>query len=57
LDGIEKVKSRFVVVHSKAFRARAKLIRLVVKKAGTVIDLATTLELRRITELTTAAKG
>jgi hypothetical protein len=55
-DEIEKMRSRFVEVYSKAFRARVKVIRSVVKKDGTVIDLAETLDLRQITELITAAK-
>ena len=56
-DEIEKVKSRFVEVHSRALRARAKVIRSIVKKDGTVIDLATTLDPRQITELIAAARG
>ena len=55
-DEIGKMKSRFMEVHSKAFRARVKVIRSIVKKDGVVIDLAKTLDLRRITELITAAK-
>ncbi|HEX8719882.1 MAG TPA: hypothetical protein VF736_04515 [Pyrinomonadaceae bacterium] len=56
-DEIEKMKSGFTEVHSKAFRTRVRVIRSVVKKDGTVIDLARTLDLRRITELIKAAKG
>ena len=55
-DEIEKMKSRFMEVTSKAFRARVKVIRSIVRKDGTVIDLAKTLDLRQITELITAAK-
>lgn len=54
-DEIEKIKSRFMEVISKAFRARVKVIRSIEKKDGTVIDLAKTLDLRRITELITSA--
>lgn len=55
-DEIEKMKSRFIEVYSKAFRARVKVIRSIVKQDGTMIDLAKTLDLRQITELITAAK-
>ena len=55
-DEIERMKSGFVEVHSRAFRARVKVIRSIVKKDGTVIDLATTLDLRQITELITKAR-
>ncbi len=53
---VERIKSGSVAVHSKAFRARAKVIRSVVKKDGTEIKLAETLDLRQITSLMTAAK-
>jgi len=53
---IEQIKSKFIDVHSKAFRARVKVIRAVVKKDGTVIDFARTLDLRQITELITTAR-
>ena len=56
-DEIEKSTSRFIEVHSKAFRARVKVIRAVVKKDGTVINFAETLDLRRITELINTARG
>ncbi|HEX8353273.1 MAG TPA: hypothetical protein VF611_10255 [Pyrinomonadaceae bacterium] len=55
-DEIEKVRFRFLDIHSRAFRARVKVIRSVVRKDGTVIDLAATLDLRRITEQITAAR-
>lgn len=55
-DEIEKIKSRLIEVHSKAFRARVKVIRSIVKKDGTVIDLAGTLNLRQVTALITTAK-
>jgi len=55
-DEIEEIKSTFMEVVSKAFRGRVKVIRSIVKKDGTVIDLAKTLHLRRITDLITAAK-
>ncbi len=55
-DEIERIKSRFIEVVSKAFRARVKVIRAIEKKDGTVIDFAKTLELRQITELITSAK-
>lgn len=53
---IEKIKSRFIDVHSKAFRARVKVIRAIEKKDGTVIDFARTLDLRQITELIATAR-
>lgn len=56
-DEIEKLKSRLIEVQSKAFRTKVRVIRSIVKKDGTVIDLAETLDLRQITELITAAKG
>jgi hypothetical protein len=52
-DEIEKCKSKFIEVYSKAFRTRVKVIRSIVKKDGTVINLAETLDLRQITELIT----
>ncbi len=52
---VGKFKSKFISVHSKAFRARAKVIRSVVKKDGSEIKLAETLDLRRITALMNAA--
>ncbi len=55
-DEIEKIKSRFIAVHSKAFRTRVKVIRSIVKKDGTEIKLAETLDLRQITGLVTRAK-
>lgn len=55
-DEVEKVKTRFLEIHSRAFRTRVKVIRSVVKKDGTVIDLPTTLNLRRITKQITAAR-
>jgi hypothetical protein len=55
-DEIEKMKSGFMDVYSKAFRARVKVIRSIVKKDGTVIDLAKTLDLRQVTELITTAR-
>jgi len=55
-DEIEKIKSKLIEVHTKAFRARVKVIRSIVKKDGTVIDLAETLDLRQITGLITTAK-
>jgi hypothetical protein len=55
-DEIEKCKSKFIEVHSKAFRARVKVIRSIVKKDGTVINLAETLDLRQVTALITTAK-
>jgi hypothetical protein len=55
-DEIEKIKFRFIQVHSKAFRIRVKVIRSIVKKDGTVINLAETLNLRQITGLITSAK-
>ncbi len=55
-DEIEKLESRFIEVHSKAFRTRVKVIRSIVKKDGMVINLAETLDLRQITGLITAAK-
>ena len=55
-DEIEKTKFGSVEVSSKAFRARVKVIRSIVKKDGTVIDFAKTLDLRQITELITAAR-
>jgi hypothetical protein len=55
-DEIEELKSKLIEVHSKALRARVKVIRSIVKKDGTVINLADTLDLRQITELITAAK-
>jgi hypothetical protein len=56
-DEIEKIKSRLIEVHTKAFRARVKVIRSIVKKDGTVINFAETLDLRQITGLITTAKG
>lgn len=53
---IEKFKFKFITVHSKAFRTRAKVIRAIVKKNGTEIELAETLNLTEITELITKAK-
>jgi hypothetical protein len=55
-DEIGKIKSGFTAVHSKSFRARVRVIRSIVKKDGTKIKLAETLDLRRITGLMTAAK-
>ena len=55
-DEIEKIKTKFLQVVSKAFRARVKVIRAIEKKDGTRIELARTLNLRRVTELITAAK-
>jgi hypothetical protein len=55
-DEIEKIKSRLLQIHTKAFRARVKVIRSIVKKDGTVITLAETLDLRQITELITTAQ-
>jgi hypothetical protein len=55
-DEIGKIKTKFTAVHSKSFRARVKVIRSIVKKDGTEIKLAETLDLRRITELITTAK-
>ena len=55
-DEVEKIKSKFVAVHAKAFRARVKVIRSIVKKDGTEIKLAETLNLREITRLITMAK-
>jgi hypothetical protein len=55
-DEIEQIKSRCIDVISKAFRARVKVIRSIVKRDGTSIDLAKTLDLRQITELITTAK-
>jgi len=55
-DEIEQIKYRFTEVHSKAFRARVKVIRSIVKKDGTEIKLAETLNLRQITGLITTAK-
>ena len=52
---VGKFKFGFISVHSKAFRARAKVIRSVVKKDGTEIKLAETLDLRQVTALMTAA--
>ena len=54
-DEIEKIKFGFIEVHSKAFRARERVIRSIVKRGGAAINLAETLELRRITGLITAA--
>jgi hypothetical protein len=56
-DEIEKIKFKLIEVHSKAFRARVKVIRSIVKKDGAVINLAETLDLRQITGLITAAQG
>lgn len=56
-DEIEKTKCGLVEVHSKAFRARVRVIRSIVKRDGTVIELAETLDLRQVTGLITAAKG
>ena len=56
-DEIEKIKSRFILVHSKAFRARVKVISSIIKKDGTVINLAETLDLRQLTRLITTAKN
>ncbi|HLL15033.1 MAG TPA: hypothetical protein VK388_08215 [Pyrinomonadaceae bacterium] len=55
-DEIEKIKFRFIEVHSKAFRARERVIRSIVKRGGTVINLAETLDLRQITGIITTAK-
>jgi len=55
-DEIEKIKTRSMEVVSKAFRARVKVIRSIVKKDGTEIELAKTLNLRQITELITSAR-
>lgn len=55
-DEIEKIKFRFIEVHSKAFRARVRVIRSIVKRGGTVIEFAETLDLRQITELITTAQ-
>lgn len=55
-DEIETIKTRLMEVVSKAFRARVKVIRSIVKKDGTVIELAKTLNLRQITELITSAR-
>ena len=55
-DEIEKIKSKLIDVHSKAFRTRVKVIRSIVKKDGTVIDLAETLNLRQITALINTAR-
>lgn len=53
---VEKIKFRSIVVQSKALRTRVKVIRSIVKKDGTEIKLAETLNLRLITGLLTAAK-
>jgi hypothetical protein len=55
-DEIEKIKFKLIEVHSKAFRARVKVIRSIVKKDGTVINLVETLDLRQITGLITTAQ-
>lgn len=55
-DEIEKIKSKLIEVHSKAFRTRVKVIRSIVKKDGTVINLAETLDLRQITRLINTAQ-
>jgi len=55
-DEIEKIKFKMLQVHSKAFRTRVKVIRSIVKKDGTVINFAETLDLRQITRLITTAK-
>jgi len=55
-DEIEKIKFRFIEVHAKAFRARERVIRSIVKRGGTVINLAETLNLREITGLITTAR-
>ena len=55
-DEIGKLKTKFTAVHSKSFRARVKVIRSIVKKDGTEIKLAETLNLRQITGLITTAK-
>ena len=55
-DEIEQIKTRYLEVVSKAFRGRVKVIRSILKKDGTVIDPARTLNLRQITELITPAK-
>jgi len=56
-DEVEKLKFGSLMVHSKAFRTRVKVIRSIVKKDGTKIKLAETLDLREITRLITAARG
>jgi len=55
-DEIEKIKSRLIEVYTKAFRTRVKVIRSIVKKDGTEINLAETLDLRQITGLITTAR-
>jgi hypothetical protein len=55
-EEIEKFKYKFVQIISKALRTRVKVIRAIVKKDGTEIKLAETLDLRQITPLITAAK-
>lgn len=55
-DEVEKMKFRFIAVHSKAFRTRVRAIHSIVKKDGTEIKLAETLNLRQITGLITTAE-
>ena len=56
-DEIEKIKFRFIEVPSTAFyRRRVRVIRSIIKRGGTVISLAETLALEKITELITTAK-
>jgi hypothetical protein len=56
-DEIEKIKFKWIEVRTKAFRTRVKVIRSIVKKDGIVINLAETLNLRKITEIITTAKN
>lgn len=57
-DEIERLNFRFVPTYSKAFiGSKVKVIRSVVRKDGTVISLAETLNLIKITELIKAQKG
>ncbi len=53
---VRKITFGTAAVHSKAFRARVKVIRSLLKKDGTEINLAETLDLRQITGLMTTAK-
>jgi hypothetical protein len=56
-DEIKDINFRFVPSYSRAFRGmKVKVIRSIVKSDGTVIGLAETLNLIKITELITTAR-
>jgi hypothetical protein len=55
-EEIGKVKYGYEEIITKALRTRVRVIRSVVRKDGAVIKLARTLDLRRVTEVLTAAR-